>query len=92
MAGVDDAVVHDSVVAVDVVGHADDRNPPRGLLHRSNGGVPERHDKVDVACYKFARECGHSLDAHVGPNEIVADVMPLYPTCRLHVTSERPGE
>jgi hypothetical protein len=55
-------------------------------------GVPERHDKVDVACYKFARECGHSLDAHVGPNEIVADVMPLYPTCRLHVTSERPRE
>ena len=38
------------------------------------------------------QECGHSLDAHVGPNEIVADVMPLYPTCRLHVTSERPGE
>ena len=32
MAGVGDAVVHDSVVAVDVVGHADDRNPPRGLL------------------------------------------------------------
>ena len=31
MAGVGDAVVHDSVVAVDVVGHADDRNPPRGL-------------------------------------------------------------
>ena len=58
MAGAGDAVVHDSVVAVDVVGHADDRNPPRGLLHRSNGGVPERHDKVDVACYKFARECG----------------------------------
>ena len=92
MAGVGDAVAHDSAVAVDVVGHADDRNPPRGLLHRSNGGVPERHDKVDVACYKFARECGHSLDAHVGPNEIVADVMPFYPTCRLHVTSERPGE
>ena len=40
MAGVGDAVVHDSVVAVDVVGHADDRNPPHGLLHRSNGGVP----------------------------------------------------
>ena len=91
MAGVGDAVAHGSAVAVDVVGHADDRNPPRGLLHRSNGG-PERHDKVDVACYKFARECGHSLDAHVGANEIVADVMPLYPTCRLHVTSERPGE
>jgi len=31
MAGVGDAVVHDSAVAVDVVGHADDRNPPRGL-------------------------------------------------------------
>ena len=30
MAGVGDAVVHDSAVAVDV-GHADDRNPPRGL-------------------------------------------------------------
>jgi hypothetical protein len=28
MAGVGDAVVHDSAVAVDVVGHADDRNPP----------------------------------------------------------------
>jgi hypothetical protein len=40
MAGAGDAVVHDSVVAVDVVGHADDRNPPRGLLHRSNGGSP----------------------------------------------------
>ena len=77
MAGVGDAVAHGSAVAVDVVGHVDDRNPPRGLLHRSNGGVPERHDKVDVACYKLARECGHSLDAHVGPNEIVADVMPL---------------
>ena len=38
MAGVGDAVAHDSAVAVavDVVGHADDRNPPRGLLHRSN--------------------------------------------------------
>ena len=60
MAGVGDAVAHDSAVAVDVVG--------------------------------LARECGHSLDAHVGPNEIVADVMPLYPTCRLHLTSERPGE
>ena len=57
MAGVGHAVAHDSAVAVDVVGHADDQNPPRGLLHRSNGG-PERHDKVDVACYKFARECG----------------------------------
>ena len=75
MAGVGDAVVHDSAAVVDV-GHADDRKPPRGLLHRSNGGVPERHDKVDVACYKFARECGHSLDAHVGSNEIVADVSP----------------
>jgi len=30
MAGVGNAVVHDSAVAVDV-GHADDRNPPRGL-------------------------------------------------------------
>src|SRR5262245_14578179 len=30
MAGVGDAVVHDLAVAVDV-GHADDRNPPRGL-------------------------------------------------------------
>jgi hypothetical protein len=47
---------------------------------------------TSMLCYKFARECGHSLDAHVDPNEIVADVMPLYPTCRLHVTSERPGE
>ena len=42
MAGVGDAVVHDSAVAVDV-GHADDRNPPRGLLHRSNGGVTEHY-------------------------------------------------
>src|SRR5262245_15177585 len=25
-------------------------------------GLLGRHDKVDVACYKFARECGHSLD------------------------------
>jgi len=31
MAGVGDAVAHDAAVAVDVVGYAEDRNPPRGL-------------------------------------------------------------
>src|SRR5262245_54247176 len=30
-------------------------------------------------------------DAHVGTNKIVADVVPLYATCRLHVTSKRLG-
>ncbi len=71
---------------------ADDRSPQRGLLRRPDSGVPERHDKVDVTRHKFAGERGHLLDAHVGPNEIVADIAPLFPPCRLHVTSERLGE
>ena len=29
--------------------------------------------------HKFAGERGHLLDAHVGPNEIVADIAPLFP-------------
>jgi hypothetical protein len=47
MAGVGDAVVHDSAVAVDV-GHADDRNPSRGLrrhrwLLRARRERPRHH-------------------------------------------------
>jgi hypothetical protein len=41
--------------------------------------------------HKFAGERGHLLDAHVGPNEIVVDIAPLFHPCRLHVTSERLG-
>jgi hypothetical protein len=49
MAGVGDAVVHDSAVAVDVVGHADDRNPPHGLAPLEWRG-PSRGDVDDTRC------------------------------------------
>ena len=43
MAGVGNAVVHDSAVVVDV-GHADDRNPPRGL-RRHRWLLRARHER-----------------------------------------------
>ena len=56
MAGVGDAVAHDSAVAVDVVGYADDRNPPRGLRRhcpllrarreRPGGRAAEQRDEL----------------------------------------------
>ena len=64
MAGVGDAVVHDSAVAVDV-GHADDRNPPRGL-RRHCPLLRARRERPRGR----AAECGYQLppsdgDCHV---------------------------
>ena len=85
MAGVGDAVVHDSVVAVDVVGHADDRNPPRGLLHRSS---PQAHPSSGLgphiitplrknAAVHHGKNCADVAMGHV--DSAMSATCPLYP-------------
>jgi len=39
-----------------VIGHTDDRNPRRGLLHSPDRGIPERHDRIDLTRREVIRE------------------------------------
>jgi hypothetical protein len=52
-----------------VIGHADDRNGLGRALHRSNGGVAERNNEVDLLCDELASELRRTITAALRPDE-----------------------
>ena len=78
--------------AYHVIGHADDGDRLGRALRRSDGGVAEGDDEINVLRHEFAGQRGRSLAAGLGPNKQEVDIASLFPANRLHVAPKRFSE
>src|SRR5262249_10015348 len=75
-----------------IVGHSDDRDCLRRVLHSSDGRVAKGDDEVNVVRNELASQRRRALATAFSPSKQEADIASLFPADRLHVAPERLGE